>query len=316
MFWALLRKGIMKKIILAFLFWFPMLFSACVAPQETAAVPTQPSFADIMPGKAIRDVTYCSPGGSEQKLDLYFPEETHGRFPVAIYIHGGGWTSGDKSTFWGLNLTPELVRRGYLVASVNYRLAPQNHFPAMIQDIKCAVRFLRAHSQKYRLDPSRIGAWGDSAGGHLVALLGTAGPESGYDVGEYLDQSSRVQAIIDLYGPIDIPGMARTRQFDSMLVNVFGKNDPDDPGLVNASPLSHLAGKEPPFLILHGTSDMTVPISQSEKLYDQLKAAGDPAELVVVKNAGHGFEDPGREISPTQTELVQKAANFFDQVLK
>jgi acetyl esterase/lipase len=311
----LLQKVPMKRYSCLLLLWILVTASACASPAQEKEIVPSPTWDVGMLGKTVRDIPYCAPGEG-QKLDLYFPDQSNGKFPVAVYVHGGGWTSGDKSGMSGLELAPELIRRGFLVASVNYRLAPASHFPAMIQDVKCAVRFLRARADLYNLDAQRIGVWGDSAGGHLAALMGIAGKQAGFDTGPYPDQSSQVQAVIDLYGPVDIPSMARTGQFGTLLDQVFGKNTPGDPELAKASPISYLPEKTPPFLVLHGTRDRTVPISESERLVRELKAAGNVVELVTVENAGHGFDVPGQEIRPTQDELVQQAANFFDEYLK
>ena len=163
---------------------------APVPPSPTSS-PSPTPFGNY--GKSLIDVTYCSPDGLPQKMDIYFPK-SGGPWPVFLYVHGGGWDKGDKAEGAGWNY---LNDKGYLVVSVNYRLAAYNiKFPAMIEDVKCAVRYLRAHALEYNLNPDRIGALGASAGGHLVALLGTSDKSAGWDVGEYLDQSSRVQAVI------------------------------------------------------------------------------------------------------------------------
>src|SRR5207253_7695708 len=135
--------------------------------------------------------------------DVYLPTvRVSGPSPVVMYVHGGGWTSGDKSWVDGVLKESEFTGRGYLVAAVNYRLAPQYRWPAQIEDVKCAVRYLRANAATYNIDPNRIGAWGTSAGGHLVALMGLAGPDAGLEgKGGNPDQSSRVQAVVDMFGP-------------------------------------------------------------------------------------------------------------------
>jgi acetyl esterase/lipase len=152
----------------------------------------------------MRDVTYCTVGNAELKLDIYYPKSRTGVTQLVIFIHGGGLSKGDKRGGEGMLDAPSLLDAGFTVASLNYRLAPEYKFPTMIQDVKCAVRFLRAHANEYKIDANKIGVWGTSAGGLLVNLLGTTDSRAGFDVGEYLDQSSRVQAVVDMFGPGDL----------------------------------------------------------------------------------------------------------------
>lgn len=260
-------------------------------------------------GTLERDVTYCTMDGVELKMDVYYPSENNGRFAVTMFVHGGGWSSGDKSKGAGAAELPELQRAGFLAVAVNYRLAPDYVFPAMIEDAKCAVRFLRAHADEFNLDPNRIGVFGGSAGGHLVSMLGTTDESAGFDVGEYLDQSSRVQAVVDMFGPadltVDLEGGGETVR------RAFGDFD-----LTLASPVTYASADDPPFLILHGEEDSLVPISQSEELLAKLQAAGVPAELVPVANAAHGFKPVGGEISPSREEISRRIVSFFEEVLK
>jgi len=140
--------------------------------------------------KVFRDIPYVSNGHERQKLDLYLPENSNEPLPVIIWIHGGGWQSGSKENC--LPLRKGFVNRGYAIASINYRLSSHATFPAQIEDCKSAIRWLRAHAKEYGLDVSRFGVWRSSAGGHLAALIGTTGDLKEFDVGENLDQSSRV----------------------------------------------------------------------------------------------------------------------------
>ncbi len=262
-----------------------------------------------------RDVTYCTLDGVELKMDIYRPQSSTAPTPTLLYVHGGGWTGGDKRSGEGIRDIPELLARGYLTAAVNYRLAPRYKFPAMIEDVKCAVRFLRAHAERFSINPEKIGAWGGSAGGHLVALLGTADATAGWEAGQYLEQSSRVQAVVDMYGPTDLTvlfGGANPR----LMEQVFGTSDRNSETLQKASPVNWVSLDDPPFLILHGERDPLVTVSQSQLLYEKLQAAGVPATFVIVKNAGHGFVPMGGPISPSRQELTKMIADFFDQYLK
>ncbi len=255
-----------------------------------------------------RDVAYCAPDGVPQRMDVYYPASAEGRWPALVFIHGGGWTGGDKS-----RVGPELAAlrdAGFLVVSVNYRLGPQYKFPAMIEDVKCAVRYLRANAAAYNLDPERIGAWGSSAGGHLAALLGTTDASAGFDTGEYLEQSSRVQAVTVFFGPTDFT-VPFAGGYDSKL-EVFA---PFDPAL--ASPVTYVSPDDPPFLLVHGDSDTLVPLSQSEILLAKLEEAGVPAELAVVTNAGHGLSPTGAgPVWPPRQEIVQTVVDFFRTQLR
>ncbi len=269
------------------------------------------SFDASKAGTVQRDVVYCSPGGEAQRMDLYYPEAAGGRWPALVYVHGGGWTSGDKVAAGRTAQEIAALRRaGFLVASVNYRLGPAHRFPAMIEDVKCAVRSLRAHAPEYNLDERRIGVWGTSAGGHLAALLGAADASAGFDVGEYAEQSSRVQAVVSMYGPADFsvpfPGD------DESKPGVFGGVDARV-----SSPVSYVSPDDPPFLLIHGEMDSLVPISQSEILLERLREAGVPVELVRVKNAQHGLSPAGTgPVDPAPERVIELLVEFFRKWLQ
>jgi len=267
-------------------------------------------------GQVERDVIYGTAGGVDLKMDIYYPGFATGAVPAVLYVHGGGWTKGDKRIGAGATEIPELRSRGYLVAAINYRLAPQYKFPAQIEDVKCAARFLRANATIYGIDPEHIGAWGGSAGGHLVALLGTTDAAAGFEgSGGYADESSRVQAVVDMFGPTDLTAIfqgAGTR----LMEQVFGTTDRNSDIVKRASPVTWVSNDDPPFLILHGGKDRLVPPSQSKILYNRLLATGLPATLVIVKNAGHGFMPAGGTIDPSRNEITEMVADFFDQYLK
>ncbi len=267
-------------------------------------------------GKVERDITYGIADSVALKMDIYYPKVVEGTVPAVLYVHGGGWTKGDKGTGAGATEIPELISRGYLVAAINYRLAPQYKFPAQIEDVKCAVRFLRANAATYGIDPDRIGAWGGSAGGHLVALLSVTDAAAGFEGnGGYADQSSRVQAVVDMFGPSDLTAIFQGAD-TQLLEQVFGTTDRNSDIVKLASPVTWVSSDDPPFLILHGENDKLVPLSQSKILYDRLVAAGVPATLTIVKNAGHGFAPAGGTIDPSRTEITNIVADFFDKHLK
>ncbi len=235
-------------------------------------------------GAVERDVTYNIVNGRALKMDVYYPK-TRGSWRGLIFVHGGGWSEGDKAPL-------AVVPPGYLVASINYRLYPDDRFPAMIEDVKCAIRYLRAHAAAYNLNSAHIGLIGHSAGGHLVALAGLSGPDAGWDVGPYLEQSSQVQAVIEMSGPTDL-----TRAFpdwvEELKVNVFGAD-----GLVAGSPVTYVRRDAPPFLIVHGDADSVVPVEQAYLLHTALRRAGARAHKLVMRHTGHGLEPVRRKPWP------------------
>ena len=248
-----------------------------------------------------RDLAYVTNGHARQKLDLYVPAGAS-KPPLIIMIHGGAFKSGSKD---GQNPVPFLTQ-GYAVASLNYRLSGHAIFPAQIEDCKAAVRWLRAHAGEYGYDPDRFGAWGGSAGGHLVTMLGTAGSAAKFDVGENLNVSSRVQAVADNFGPTDFLQMDAHRLPSGMVHNVpdspeselIGGNLQDNPDKAkNANPITYVSSDCPPFLVIHGDSDPLVPHHQSELLVAALERAGVPVTFYTVKGGGHGgFTDPNVDV--------------------
>ncbi len=271
-----------------------------------AGCTTAPHNVPFTQGTADLNLTYCN----SQSLDLYIPRVAVARpLPIAMYIHGGGMTAGDKSDLNPVFLDA-LASAGYAVASVNYRLAPQSRFPAQIEDVKCAIRYLRAKAPKYDLNASEIFAFGTSVGGQLVALAALTGPHSALDVGPYPTQPSNLLAVADMFGPANLT--ERASGFSpSDIQQVFGKSDHRD--LVLASPTHFVAPNSPPILLVQGVSDTTVLKSQSMELYKDLKAAGDETQLVLVQNMGHMFMQVGsRPLDPGLRPIAQDMVRFFD----
>jgi acetyl esterase/lipase len=242
-----------------------------------------------------RDLDYVTRGHPRQKLDLYVPK-TDNKVPLIIFIHGGGFSGGDKR-----DQTPvPFLSEHFAMASLNYRLSQDAIFPAQIEDCKAAVRWLRKNAAQYNLDPDRFGAWGTSAGGHLVAMLGTTGDTTLFDVGENLDVSSRVQAVADWFGPTDFLQMDAHRLPDGMVHNSSGSPESRLIGgplqknkdrAEKANPITYITHNSPPFLIAHGDTDRLVPHHQSELLAAALKEVGVPVTFYTVKGGGHGFRD-------------------------
>jgi acetyl esterase/lipase len=288
-------------------------------PEATAATQSTvtPAPLDSAIGRIDREVTYCTIDDVALKMDVYYPLKVTNRpVPVAVNVHGGSWSGGDKTKSETMGDIPELLKRGYLVAAVNYRLAPEYKFPAQIQDVKCAVRYLRAQAAKYDLDPNRIGAWGCSAGGNLVAMLGlTDGIAEFEGGGNYLEQSSRVQAVVAISAPADFTLTSYNITHDKVFVRVFGAISNSDPILAHYSPVTYVSKRAPPFFILGGDLDETVPLQQSEELARRLNQAGGSASLQIVKNAHHCMPDASPPMEPSRAEITQLIANFFDREL-
>jgi acetyl esterase/lipase len=303
-----------------FLKWFGLCLGGFLLLGTSCVSVWHPSSPSSVAARVQADVVYSHAGGQDLKLDLYFPTNAAGaRLPVVMYVHGGGWRMGGKEMLGLMPGPAELLRRNYLVASIDYRLAPDHKFPAMLEDAKCAVRFLRAHAQEFNLDPNRIGVMGDSAGGHLVTLLGLTGASAGFEGDGWTNESSRVQAVVDLYGPSDLMN-GPTNGVPSgttikLLKAAFGATNAEDPVLKRGSPVTYVTSHAPPFLIVHGDHDKLVSIKQSMELNERLKAAGADSTFVVITNFAHGYTPFWLKSSPDTTELSRRIADFFDKHL-
>jgi acetyl esterase/lipase len=264
--------------------------------------------------RAVRNLEYVPGGHERQKLDLFLPAQTNSPLPLIIWVHGGAWQAGSKENCPAL----PFVAKGYAVASVNYRLSQHAVFPAQIEDCKAAVRWLRTHAKEYSLDPDRFGAWGSSAGGHLVAMLGTTGDAKGFDVGSNLEVSSRVQAVVDFFGPTDLLRMDEQAGPHSRM-NHNAADSPESKLLggpvqenrekaAKANPILYVSKDDAPVLLVHGDADPLVPHQQSEELHGALQKAGVESTLHIVKGGGHGDR-----FGPDVPQLVDR---FFEQHLK
>jgi acetyl esterase/lipase len=260
--------------------------------------------------KVHPNLEYVKGGHERQRLDLYIPEKADGPLPVIIWVHGGAWLTGSKE---GGGPALPFVGKGYAVASINYRLSQHARFPAQIEDCKAAIRWLRANASTYNLDPNRFGAWGASAGGHLVALLGTSGDVKDLEGDDGTpDPSSRVQAVVDWFGPTDFTKMGGSHDRpDSPEAKLLGGPVQENKDkAARANPITYVSKDDPPFLIMHGDKDTTVPFGQSELLLEALKKAGVDSTLRPVRGAGHG----GREF--TNEENRKLVEEFFEKHLK
>lgn len=260
--------------------------------------------------KATYDLEYVPKGHERNKLDIYEPEDAKGALPLVVWVHGGAWRGGSKDRCPAVFL----VNQGYTVASINYRLSQHDIYPAQIEDCKAAIRFLRANADKYHIDTKHVGVWGASAGGHLVALMGTGGSVSEWNNrGGNKDQSSAVQAVCDWFGPTDFTQFADRVVADpksALAILLGGAVSEKKEQAAKANPITFISKETPPFLIMHGDEDPTVPLSQSKILEEALKKAGVEVRLEVLKGAKHGgpeFQTP---------EVVKQIGDFFDKHLK
>lgn len=272
---------------------------ASVLPQRGGSAGSS-TFASVAPTYA--DLAYATLS-SAQKLDLYIPTSGSGPFPVVIMVHGGGFMMGDKADGAGLTGVDQLLAAGYAVASINYRLSSEAIYPAQIYDAKAAVRFLRANAAQYSLNPDQFGAWGASAGGSLVSLLGTTcgvAELEGAELGN-AEQSSCVQAVIDWFGPIDFLKMDEQFAATSCPQTHDAANSPESmlvgaaiqtvPELVQATnPMNYITPDDAPFFIENGTADCNIPPIQNKNLADALRAVigADNVTYISLEGAGHG----------------------------
>ncbi len=278
------------------------------------------------PGQYWMNVSYATASPAE-KMDIYLPDTT-GPYPVIIWIHGGGYKSGDKNDN-DSNTAKQGLKRGYAVVSINYRLTDAAKFPAQINDVKAAIRFLRANAKEFNLNPDKIAVWGSSAGGGLAALAGTSGnvKELQNDSLGHSDISNQVQAVVDMKGPINFSTMLRqlkkinisqNSSYDyntsqHMLDQLMGQNISSIPNQVaRANPESYISPDDPPFFIVHGTADTLIPYQQSVDFATKLKnvLGNNNVEIELIPGAEHD--------SPyfTTQQNIDRILDFLDKNLK
>ncbi|MBX3413275.1 MAG: alpha/beta hydrolase [Pirellulales bacterium] len=258
----------------------------------------------------VRDnVEYGTGGGEKLTLHLAKPKNLSEPAPAIVFIHGGGWRQGNKDAYH--DMIREAARRGYVAISVGYRFAPAHLFPAQVEDVKCAVRWLRAHADELNVDPARIGATGDSAGGHLSLMLGTTEPSDGLEGnGGWNDRSSKVQAVVAYYGPTNF--LAEYPTITQPIIESFlgGKLDERREEYRRASPLTYVSKDDAPTLIFHGTKDILVPYQQAFEMIDAFTKVDVPGRVEIMLGAAHGWR--GDERKRTEAETF----DFFDEYLR
>ena len=296
---------------------------AGVPPADVVPGGLSPNLASTTPPK-YKDVAYAS-ASSTQKLDIYLPPGS-GPFPVIFMVHGGGFRFGDKGG-WSASVGKALLNAGYALVGVGYRLSGEATFPAAPQDVKAAVRFVRANAERYNLDPNRFAAYGESAGANLAAILGTTGNQkTAFDAPDLGNAgvSSAVKAVADLFGPNDfaaIDGFLRAEGCAASLINhdtsagfeslYLGAALPKVPVKVQqANPITYIDAKDPPFLIENGGKDCNVGFPQGQLLKTALDRVGVLNQKVAFPTAGHG----GAEFE-TATNAA-RIVKFFDTYVK
>jgi acetyl esterase/lipase len=287
------------------------------APSGPAAdVPSRTLIPETV--RVAKNITYCTGGGHALLMDLYLPRTPRSNaIPGVVWVHGGGWRIGSKEN---APFAIALAARGMVAASINYRLSGEAQFPAAIEDVKCAIRYLRANAHLWGVDSDRLGIAGSSAGGQLALLAGTA-PESAHleGSGGWPDVSSRVSAVVSWFGPSDfsVGPEAFERGKGPSIIAFLGGRPVDKPeNYLRASPVTWVAKGDPPILIFHGDQDTTVPFDQSVRMMRAYRKAGLHVKLVRVHNAGHNFTPAGsRAIRPSIEQITELSLRFFENNL-
>ncbi|MDO5598464.1 MAG: alpha/beta hydrolase [Acidaminococcus sp.] len=260
------------------------------------------------------------------QLDLLQPQKKT-RMPAIVFVTGGGFINANRDN--GVQLRNYLAEKGYVVASITYRVAPTAKFPQPLEDVKASIRYLRAHADQWNIDKDRIGIIGGSAGGYLSAFAGTTSGTKTFDKGENLQESSKVRCAVDLYGLSDLSqvGMDYSPEVqqlhksagatEALWVNgspVFGGKDggvlADPKATEAANPIAYIGKNSAPMLLMHGTADKVVSPGQTDLLYQALKAKGVPAERYEIPGAAHGG------VYWVQDKVLQVIGDFFDRYLK
>ncbi len=310
--------------------------AATQSAPNAAWFPASPASTVSAPAGQITTLEYCDPGGTPLAMDLSEPAASFARpVPIVFYIHGGEGTVGnrqlsgppDLDSVYFAQLRSNLLARGFAVGSLDYRLAPLGGMIEQVIDAKCAVRFLRAHANELGIDPRRIGVYGCSEGGYLGAMLGLTRRDAGFDQGQYLDQSSSVQAVVDMWGPTDLTDWRGSPSFVYTLGEGLGISRqgtdlradriPANARKNYASPVSYVAPGAPPFLIIQGADDWFIVPHHAQKLARLLQAAHVPTTLVMIQHDQHGLVAPtsGQIEQPSPAALIQIIQDFFVRTL-
>lgn len=257
-----------------------------------------------------KEVVYGKAGDEKLTLHLARPEKQDKPAPCILVIHGGAWRAGSKDGH--IPQIQEFAKRGYVAASIGYRFCPKHPFPAQVEDVKCAVRYLRANAEKYGIDKQRFGAVGFSAGAHLSMMLGVMGKEDGLEGdGGSPDESSQVQAVVAYFGPTDLLADDIPERSEKLVDDFVGSKRSDNPDArKKASPITYVSKGDAALLIFQGTKDELVPHTQAFRIVDKLTESGVPGRVEILLGAGHGWG--GKELEHT----VRETMLFFDERLR
>ena len=276
---------------------------------------------------APKTVTYCSPGGINLLMDLYLPSHVSGS-PAVILIHAGGLVSGSRQTIESTRakLIAALVKSGYVVAPIDYRLGPDYGYLAQVQDVECAVRYLRANAMTYKINTKEIGLYGDSAGGYLVLMVASSQPA--FNVGPNPKYSGAVEAVVDVSGPTDLSTIIAQadpkapQAIPTLTTFIDTATDSEDPNtamLRAASPISYVSTRTSPSLMLYGLNDTLVAYAQGVEMQNAMQHVGIKSQLILVNNAGHVLNpistNPHFAETPSQTQILQDEISFFNEYL-
>lgn len=293
----MIRHCSLALLLLLICPWF-LLAQDKNAPKPPAGVIFQP------------DIEYGTAGGESLKLDLAMPEKLDKPVPCIVVIHGGAWRGGNKAGH--IPQIFDFAKHGYVSVTVGYRFCPKHRFPAQVEDVKCAVRFLRANAEKYHIDKDRIGAIGFSAGAHLSMMLGVMGKEDGLEgTGGNQDQSSKVQAVVAFFGPTEFNAKDLPAISVGLLNDFVGFTPEENPDIrKQASPITYVTKDDAPLLIFQGTKDPLVPHTQATVMADAMTNAGVPGRVELLLGLGHGWG--GQEIARS----IHQTNEFFDLQFK
>jgi dipeptidyl aminopeptidase/acylaminoacyl peptidase len=294
---------------------------------ETTASTTPAKIAPenmVADGSTTKDIAYAT-ASTAQKLDLYLPSTGKTSYPVVVYIHGGAFISGDKASGMDMSTINQIVSHGYAVASINYRLSSEAKYPAQINDAKAAVRWLKANAAQYRLNTEKVASWGGSAGGNLSSLLGTTSGVAeleGADLGNS-NQSSKVIASVDWFGPINFLTMDSQAQAQGFTINTNSSSSPESmlmgapvqtvpDKVATANAMAYATKDDAAFYIQNGTADKNIPAQQSVDLYNKMIIVKglDNVKYDSIQGAGHG----GAQF--TQADNMAKIFAFLDKYLQ
>lgn len=306
-----MKKTLILLCLLALPFFLSAQESAEDSEMESASASASSSKKPVVIPSDIRyepDVAYL-PAGRKEKADIYLPKTVPAgkKLPAVIIIHGGGFNDGDKARRREVNIGSNLARAGYMAMSINYklrRMQGQVTWPQSLHDAKTAVRWLRANAERLGIDPDRIGVLGCSAGGNLASMLALTRPQDGLDPKQpFGELSSSVRCAINFYGAVDL------MNYHDM--KMFNKTRAEAPELYKAaSPVTYVHKDAPPLLIIHGTDDKVVDVSQSRTLAAALAKVGAPHELVIIPDAPHSFD-----MEPKERDLRPTVIGFLDKYL-